>query len=61
VALTVANLALSVSWQTWEPDRAAMAAALGRSQLAPFVSSFLPYLYDSLRFWLPHGLPGVFV
>jgi len=60
LALTIVNLAMSVSWQGWEPDRVTLASTLRQSNLAPLISSFVPYLYESLRPWLPQGLPAVF-
>ena len=60
LALTIVNLATSVSWQGWESDRMALASTLSQSNLAPVISSFVPYLYESLRPWLPQGLPAIF-
>lgn len=60
LALTIANVAVSFSWQGWEADRLALSNALSHSSLAPLVNSYLPFLFASLRPWLPQGLPAVF-
>jgi uncharacterized membrane protein required for colicin V production len=61
LALTVIAFATGASWQSWEDNRQTITLALNHSSLAHMVSALLPHLYQTMRPWLPLGIPAPFL
>ncbi|MBI4318011.1 MAG: CvpA family protein [Chloroflexi bacterium] len=61
VTITMLIFALGLSWHSWEPLQNTVRSELSQSVLLPALRNYLPLVYETIRPWLPSGLPAPFV
>ncbi|HLG50827.1 MAG TPA: CvpA family protein [Chloroflexota bacterium] len=60
VGLSLLGFILQSSWGTYQESQQVLASLVSSSRLDPYIQAVLPYFYETLRPWLPHGLPAMF-